>query len=104
MPLSGDPFPRPHRGGQGTMDDAVEASAQRVRNHLRRPFPGGRNLLMETAGNTVSEIVPQLINFRLPLTLRSKSAFPNTSNRCGFRVTATGAGALGVGGIKRFDE
>src|ERR1700730_9208159 len=58
MPLSGDPFPRPHRRGQGTMDDAVEASAQRVRDHLRRPFPGGRNLLMETAGNTVSEIVP----------------------------------------------
>src|SRR5258705_3922441 len=59
MPLSGDPFPRTHRGGQGTMDDAVEASAQRVRNPLRRPFPGGRNLLMETAGNTVSEIVPR---------------------------------------------
>ena len=60
MPLSGDPIPGPDRGGQGTMDDAVEASAQRVRDHLRRPFPGSRNLLMETAGNTVSEIVPRL--------------------------------------------
>ena len=55
MPLSGDPFPDP-TGVAGTMDDAVEASAQRVRNHLRRPFPGGRTLRQETAGNTVSEI------------------------------------------------
>jgi hypothetical protein len=36
----------------------VEASAQRVRDHLRRPIPGRRNLLMNTAGNTVSEIDP----------------------------------------------
>jgi hypothetical protein len=36
------------------MDDAVETSAQRVRDHLRRPIPGSRDLLMETAGNTVS--------------------------------------------------
>ena len=56
VPVSGDAFPGPDRGWQGTMDDAVEASAERVRNHLRRPIPGSRNLLMNTAGNTVNEI------------------------------------------------
>ena len=40
------------------MDDAVEASAERVRDHLRRPHAGPRDLLMNTAGNTVSETVP----------------------------------------------
>jgi hypothetical protein len=40
------------------MGDALETSAQRVRDHLRRPVPGSRNLLMETAGNTVSAIDP----------------------------------------------
>src|SRR4051794_443566 len=41
---------RPHRTGQGTMDHAVEAGAQRVRDHLRRPQADSRKLLMETAG------------------------------------------------------
>ena len=58
VPLPGHPIPGPDRRRQGTMDDAVEASAERVRDHLRRPIPGRRNLLMKTAGNTVSEIVP----------------------------------------------
>jgi transposase-like protein len=49
---------RPDRASTGTMDHAVEASAQRLRDHLRRPIPGRRNLLMNTAGNTVSEIDP----------------------------------------------
>jgi hypothetical protein len=40
------------------MGDAVKASAERVRDHLRRPIPGSRDLLMETAG-AVSEIVPR---------------------------------------------
>jgi len=58
MPVPGDQIPGPHRARQGTMDHAVEASAQRVRHHLRRPLAGSRNLLMKTAGNTVSETVP----------------------------------------------
>ena len=58
VPLPGDPFPGPDRYRQGTMDDAVEASAQRIRHHLRRPVPGRRDLLTMTAGNTVSEIDP----------------------------------------------
>src|SRR6202012_1009339 len=56
--LPGHPITRPHRPRPGTMDHTVEASAQRVRDHLRRPIPGRRRLLMETAGNTVSEIDP----------------------------------------------
>jgi hypothetical protein len=48
----------PHRARTGTMDDAVEASSQRVRSHLRRPLTGSRNLLMQTAGNTVTETHP----------------------------------------------
>ena len=46
------------------MDHAVEASLERVRDHLRRPIPGRRNLLMNTAGNTVSEIDPGLAALR----------------------------------------
>ena len=56
--LPGHPITRPDRHRPGTMDDALEARSQRVRDHLRRPIPGRRRLLMNTAGNTVSEIDP----------------------------------------------
>jgi hypothetical protein len=42
------------------MDDAVEARAERVRHHLRRPLACSRNLLMKTAGNTVAVTDPRL--------------------------------------------
>jgi hypothetical protein len=35
------------------MDDALEASVERICHHLRRPLARSRNLLMRTAGNTV---------------------------------------------------
>src|SRR4029453_19643091 len=56
--LPRDPIPGPHRHWAGTMGDAVEASAERVRDHLRRPLPSSRNLLMNTAGNTINAIDP----------------------------------------------
>jgi transposase-like protein len=56
MSLPGHQIPGPHRARQATMDHALEASAQRVRHHLRRPLAGSRNLLMKTAGNTVNPV------------------------------------------------
>ena len=37
MPLPGHPITGPHRQGQGTMGDEVEARPERVRHHLRGP-------------------------------------------------------------------
>ena len=42
------------------MGDALEASAKRVLDHLRRPIPGRGDLLTDDAGNTVSEIDPRV--------------------------------------------
>jgi hypothetical protein len=40
------------------MGNAVEASSQRIRDHLRRPIPGREELLNENTRNTFNEIVP----------------------------------------------
>lgn len=40
------------------MDEALEASSQRIRHHLRRPLAGRGDLLDETAGNTLDETDP----------------------------------------------
>ena len=40
------------------MDNAPEASSQRIRYHLRRPIPERCELINENARNTVNEIVP----------------------------------------------
>ena len=45
------------------MDHAVEASTQRVRDHLRRPLAGSRNLLTTTDGNCLA---PGLMEVRIP--------------------------------------
>src|SRR5215212_3492618 len=58
MSLPGHPIPGPDRERPDTMDHEVEAGAQRVRHHLRRPLAGSRNLLMKTAGNTVAVTDP----------------------------------------------
>ena len=42
------------------MDNALEASSQRICHHLRRPLAGRRDLLNENAGNTLNETDPQL--------------------------------------------
>ena len=53
-----DKIPRPDRPRKSTMDHALETSSQRIRHHLRRPLAGSRDVLMKTAGNTVSETDP----------------------------------------------
>jgi hypothetical protein len=46
------------------MDHEVETSAERVRYHRRRPLAGSRDLLMETAGNTLPVTVPWTLTSR----------------------------------------
>jgi len=70
------------------MDHAVEASAQRVRDHLRRPLAGSRDLLMETAGNTVNETVPSDRRLDLGVVARDGMALPPVDELGTFVVAA----------------
>jgi hypothetical protein len=45
MPILGHPIARPDRDRPKAMDDALEASAERLRNHIRRPPTGQREQL-----------------------------------------------------------
>src|SRR5215211_5131384 len=72
MSLPGHPIPGPDRERPDTMDHEVEAGAQRVRHHLRRPLAGSRNLLMKTAGNTVAVTDPSVLEARAGLPLRTR--------------------------------
>ena len=76
------------------MDNAVETCPKCVRNHLRRPIPGSRNLLMENAGNTVNDIVPLfhgVRNLSAVVPRPSRVAVPMVPLICGVAVAA-GAG------------
>jgi hypothetical protein len=69
------------------MDDAVETRAECVCDYLRRPISGSRDLLMETAENTVSEIVPYArieygglpVNYSIFRIMLPESIFRNTT-------------------------
>lgn len=47
MPVPGDPIAGPKGHRKDTMDHALEASTERVRNHLRRPHAPGREPLRQ---------------------------------------------------------
>ncbi|MEK0490490.1 hypothetical protein OSI05_07060, partial [Mycobacterium ulcerans] len=48
------------------MDDALETSIERLRDHLRRPHARKRNHLTENAAYTVNQTDPQLRGSRHP--------------------------------------
>ena len=47
MPISGHPISRPQRHRLDTMGNEVEASPERLRNHLRRPDADEDQLIMK---------------------------------------------------------
>src|SRR5579875_1737663 len=59
MPLSCDPLARPERARQGTMDNQVEASTERVCDHLQHPNHPDRKLTDTKARSTVNRTVPR---------------------------------------------
>lgn len=59
---------RPHRERPGPLGDAVETGAERLRDHLRRPYcPQQRKLAITEAGSTVRLTLPALTLLALAL-------------------------------------
>ncbi len=56
MPLPGDSFTGPDLQRAGTLDCAVEACFECVRDYVRRSLDGVGNLLMGSVRNTLNEI------------------------------------------------
>ena len=52
----------------------MEASPERVRDHLRRSLPVRRNVLIKTAGNTLNEIGPRARPSRQPPSITSRNS------------------------------
>src|SRR5690348_2805914 len=59
MPILGHPVIGPDRDRPEAVDDALETSTERLRDHLRRPHAGKRNHLTEHATYTVNRTVPE---------------------------------------------
>ncbi|EUA92520.1 transposase for IS2404 domain protein [Mycobacterium ulcerans str. Harvey] len=59
MPILGHPVARSNRNRTEAMDDALETSIERLRDHLRRPHARKRNHLTENAAYTVNQTDPQ---------------------------------------------
>jgi len=60
MPILGHPIARPDRDRPEAMDDALETSTERLRDHLRRPYAGQREQLTEDATYTVNLTDPSV--------------------------------------------
>ncbi|EUA88374.1 transposase, Mutator family protein [Mycobacterium ulcerans str. Harvey] len=59
MPILGHPVARSNRNRTEAMDDALETSIERLRDHLRRPHARKRNHLTENAAYTVNQTDPR---------------------------------------------
>src|ERR1700752_3464290 len=60
MPILGHPVAGPDRDRPEAMGHALEASVERLRDHLRRPHAGKRNHLTEDAAYTINLTDPPL--------------------------------------------
>jgi hypothetical protein len=63
VPISGHPIPGPQRHKSDTMGNEVEASPERLRNHLRRPDADEDQLIMKPP---LTPLIGQTLHKRRP--------------------------------------